>query len=172
MKFRSQLESPEDQKKYGDMAITTFDPDEVCHVRQEFARDCDINNIVRKFGIDGFAAHTDGNILTTDYNQTLQEAIGALRAAEAEITNLPHELREEFPTLSAINIGIKSGKLKLALDKYGEVLYKQLNKEALSATQPVTVPSSSNSPGTSTPAPAPAATSPQNPATGNPQPAT
>lgn len=66
--------------------------------QQQFAEECDINEIVRRFGLSG---QVPGNFVMPTYGDfegivDYQSALNALMAADESFFSLPAEIRKEF----------------------------------------------------------------------------
>lgn len=92
--------------------------------RQEFANDVDVNQILKRFGVD--TPVRTGPIFTeTDFSMDLQQSLMAIEQARKAHNAVPPELREKYPTwrdvLEAAERGEYQQDLKeLATKKEGE----------------------------------------------------
>lgn len=75
----------------------SFDPDEG-RTQQEFAKECDINEIVRRFGITGQLPFTDRMPVSGDFTgiTDFQSAMEAVTRAQGAFMDLPAEVRARF----------------------------------------------------------------------------
>ncbi|UDN67776.1 internal scaffolding protein [robinz microvirus RP_115] len=74
--------------------------DEPSRTRQEFADECDINVLMRKFEATGIVSHVDSRtpmyLDVSDGVLPLAEALDVVRAADAAFMSLPARVRAEF----------------------------------------------------------------------------
>lgn len=82
-------------------------PDTRSLTRQEFKAEADINNILKKFGVDSF--NNQPILDSMDYDTNLHQAMELLAAANALHRDLPEQLRAKYPTRAAIIEGLDSG---------------------------------------------------------------
>lgn len=75
--------------------------------RQEYKDEADINNIVRRFGVDSFARQPIfGQV---DFDRGLQEAFADIATANELFRTLPPELRDKYPTRGKLIEGMDNG---------------------------------------------------------------
>lgn len=86
-----------DMDKASAEAGITFDPLEG-RTQQQFAEECDINTIVRRFGLDGELPSTVATPLSGDFTGVVdfQTAMNLVRQAEESFASLPARLRARF----------------------------------------------------------------------------
>lgn len=79
--------------------------------RQEHEPEQNINTILDKFGVNAFARMPDKTpIFTeTDYGHDLQDAYQNLQQIRTAHSNLPDDIRKDYPTWQALLIGIEKG---------------------------------------------------------------
>lgn len=72
--------------------------DEVCLVQQQFKDECDINNIMEKFGQTGLLPQSNRMPMSGDFTgvNDFQSAMQAVRQAEEAFMALPAQLRKRF----------------------------------------------------------------------------
>lgn len=125
--------------------------------RQEYKDDADINNIVRRFGIDSHAARQPlfGEM---NFDMNLQSAFADIAHANALFKSLPKELRDKYPTRGAMMEAMDNGNferdLTAALQKRNA---PNLNQELTWLREQLTALKSSTSEATTSPAAAAAA---------------
>lgn len=84
--------------------------------RQEFKAEADINNILKRYGVNGSALPIRPVVYQeVDYTIDLQQAMGAIETAQDMYRKLPPSLREKYPTWQSILNGIHNGSLKIDL---------------------------------------------------------
>lgn len=97
-KLRSAYDDHEVVSEQNGIDCSKNDPQQtVQHAQQNFKDDCDINILVKKFGVGGVPRHTRIP-LAGDFTglNTYQEAMNATIAAQQAFDDLPAELRERF----------------------------------------------------------------------------
>lgn len=96
-------------------------PVEEDRARQEFGKDADINVMLKRFGISGFAPRGVAQWgQEIDYDLDLQQALDGVAAAQAAHRKMSAELRERFPTWQSLLNALVSGEFKLELNKEPE----------------------------------------------------
>lgn len=80
-----------------DAAGLACDPDD-CFTQQSFREECDINEIVRRFGLTGELPENLAMPVSGDFTgiSDFQEAMNVVRRAEEEFLRVPAELRARF----------------------------------------------------------------------------
>lgn len=83
--------------------------------RQEFADECDVNTILRKFNAGGVYPQLNPVRMgeEIDYNIDLQDALTAVMYAREAHQQLPPALRQRYPTWQALLTAIDNGELAL-----------------------------------------------------------
>lgn len=82
--------------------------------RQEFKDDADINNILRKFGLNTPQQQpTYGT--EVDYTIDLQQALSAISQARQSWKSLPANLKEKYPDWQSLLNAIEAGTLHIDL---------------------------------------------------------
>lgn len=79
--------------------------------RQEFKDDADINNVLKRFGVN--APQRQVQYKEIDYNLDLQTAIHARAEAEDAYKQLPENLRSRYKTVDQLLEAIRVGRLKM-----------------------------------------------------------
>lgn len=69
--------------------------------KQEFARECDINNIIKHFSVSGMLSHVNAKAASGQYLDLpdafdFQESMNIINQAEAAFMSLPAKLRDRF----------------------------------------------------------------------------
>lgn len=69
--------------------------------KQEFARECDINNIIKHFSVSGMLSHVNAKAASGAYLDLpdafdFQESLNIINQAEAAFMSLPAKLRDRF----------------------------------------------------------------------------
>lgn len=82
--------------------------------RQEFKEETDINNILRRFGLNGFL-NNDGRYTDTDYTIDLQSALTTISDARQTFEDLPANIREKYPTMPKLVNALENGTFDKAL---------------------------------------------------------
>lgn len=100
------------QDEYSADAVINYtdpdnDPETRSRTRQEFKAEADINNILKKFGVDAF--NNQPILGSMDYDTNLHEAMELLASANRLHRDLPEELRAKYPTRADIIEGLDSG---------------------------------------------------------------
>lgn len=87
-------------------------------LRDEWAREADINNMLNKFGV----APAIGQPKFGEWDDTidLQQAITSSREARAAFERVPKELQEKFPTLNHLLEAVESGDLVIKNEELPE----------------------------------------------------
>lgn len=75
--------------------------------RQEFAKDADINLLLKRFGLNLPVRHPEYGVV--DFDLDLQGAYRAVAEARAGYDQLPAHLRERYPSWEAIVRAIEAG---------------------------------------------------------------
>lgn len=83
--------------------------------RQEFKEECDINNILRRYGVDTPIA-LNGAYQTTDYSIDLQQALSAVEAARGVLDHVPEELKSKYRTPYDVLAAAENGDYQRDLD--------------------------------------------------------
>lgn len=86
-----------DADKASDEAGLACSPDD-CVTQQQFAEECDINTIVRRFGLTGELPETFAMPVSGDFTEVVdfQSAMNVVRAAEEAFMQIPAETRARF----------------------------------------------------------------------------
>lgn len=117
--IRGQYDGKEDD--FSDNAVIDYtnDPEAKSETRQEFKDEADINNILKKFGVDAFT-HDSRFFVETNYHLDLQQLIGAAADVQEAHAKLPDDLRQLFPSVEAMLAAARNGDLRTALDQRAE----------------------------------------------------
>lgn len=75
--------------------------------RQEFRDEADVNVMMKKFG--AFGPNRAPIYGETDYNQDLQQTLGAIAATKEAHSRLPAALREKYPTWVSLMAAVEQG---------------------------------------------------------------
>jgi len=78
--------------------LTGLRCDDGSRTKQEFAEECDINTIIRRFGVTGHLPITSVQPLEGDFTniEDYHSAINTVNAANANFMRLPSAVREKF----------------------------------------------------------------------------
>lgn len=95
---------------YSDLAAEQLDfskqPDPT---RQEQKDECDINLILKRFGVGATGRFPQYGSMDT--NMDLHSALGAIRDAKQAYNRLPDELKKEYPTWRHLLVALDTGRL-------------------------------------------------------------
>lgn len=84
--------------------------DEPSMTRQEFKKDADINEILRKFNVGDLSAR-QATFGETDFTADLQQALESIRETEAAWHRLPQSLKDKYPTWGYVLEALHNGEL-------------------------------------------------------------
>lgn len=93
------IRTPYNYDRYAASVASGLVSDEVTRTQQQFKDECDINTIVRNFGLTGQLPFNERTPLTGDYTEVVndyQSALNMVMAADAAFMELPSNLRERF----------------------------------------------------------------------------
>lgn len=81
-------------------------------VRNEWAADADINNIMRRFGVTGqIPAQRNPEYRATDFDIDLQSALIAVNETKAAYANLPQDLKDKYGTWVELLVAVDKGEI-------------------------------------------------------------
>lgn len=81
--------------------------------RQEFKKETDINEILRRFGVGDESNLRQGTFGEIDYNLDLQQALSSIDQAKSAYREMPNELQRRYPTWQRFLNAIERGELTL-----------------------------------------------------------
>lgn len=109
-KLRSQYDYDADQNS----ADTAYDATGSTLTRQEYKDDADINNIVRRFGVEAHARQPLFGEM--NFDRGLQEAFAEIRQANHLWLTLPPELRDKYKSRAEMYAALDNGKFATDLE--------------------------------------------------------
>lgn len=95
--MRHGMEPADVREKFSLECGIAFDPDEDC-AQQQFKEDCDINTIVKRFGLTGQLPEGLSMPVSGDFTQAVDyhTAMNLVRQADEEFLRIPAEVRARF----------------------------------------------------------------------------
>lgn len=112
MQHAIRFQDDERGDEYDAASKINFDPSKD-RARQEFAKETDINAMLKSFGIPGQQRQPAyGEV---DFSIDLQQALAAIEDAKRAWRRMPDDIREKYPSWQSMLNAANSGELELEL---------------------------------------------------------
>lgn len=85
----------------------------VDRARQEFKKETEVNDILRRFGVTGATQQRQGTFGEQDFTLDLQQALSAIEQTKAAYRDMPNDLQRRYPTWQRFLNAIERGDLTL-----------------------------------------------------------
>lgn len=113
MQHAIRFQDDERGDEYDALSVITFDPSKD-RARQEFAKETDINQMLKSFGIPG--QQRQPQFGEVDFSIDLQQALSAIEDAKRAWRRMPDDIREKYPNWQSMLNAANSGELKVELE--------------------------------------------------------